>query len=147
MILGTRCDKVAGVTTPNGLQGPIESINAVTLAVADMATACGFYEALGFEVTFGGPDAPFTSLAAGQSFLNLQLDAGHTPSDPVWGRIIFWVDDVDAMYDRVMAAGGVPHMPPADASWGERYFHVTDPAGHELSFARARHSRGTVVHD
>jgi uncharacterized glyoxalase superfamily protein PhnB len=25
----------------------------------------------------------------------------------------------------------VPH----DAEWGERYFHVTDPDGHELSFA------------
>ncbi|MEC7657646.1 MAG: VOC family protein, partial [Pseudomonadota bacterium] len=22
-----------------------------------------------------------------------------------------------------------------DASWGERYFHITDPDGHELSFA------------
>ena len=135
-ILGTGCDKVTGVTTPDGSAGPIHSINAVTLAVADMAAACGFYGALGFEVTFGGPHTPFTSFAAGQSFLNLQLDAGHTPGDPVWGRIIFWVDDVDAMYDRVVAAGGVPHMPPADAPWGERYFHVTDPAGHELSFAR-----------
>ena len=26
--------------------------------------------------------------------------------------------------------------PPEDASWGERYFHVTDPDGHELSFAK-----------
>ncbi|MHC4164482.1 MAG: VOC family protein, partial [Planctomycetota bacterium] len=25
---------------------------------------------------------------------------------------------------------------PADAEWGERYFHITDPDGHELSFAR-----------
>ncbi|MEE9270499.1 MAG: VOC family protein, partial [Candidatus Krumholzibacteria bacterium] len=22
------------------------------------------------------------------------------------------------------------------AEWGERYFHITDPDGHELSFAR-----------
>jgi uncharacterized glyoxalase superfamily protein PhnB len=27
-------------------------------------------------------------------------------------------------------------MAPSDAPWGERYFHVTDPDGHELSFAR-----------
>jgi uncharacterized glyoxalase superfamily protein PhnB len=27
-------------------------------------------------------------------------------------------------------------MAPSDAPWGERYFHVRDPAGHELSFAR-----------
>ena len=25
---------------------------------------------------------------------------------------------------------------PRDAEWGERYFHLTDPDGHELSFAR-----------
>src|SRR5438094_9365715 len=25
--------------------------------------------------------------------------------------------------------------PPRDAEWGERFFHVTDPDGHELSFA------------
>ena len=136
MILGTRCDKVAGVTTYDGSQGPIHSINAVTVAVADMARSHAFYAALGFDTTFGGPHSDFTSLGAGQSFLNLQLDGGHTPPPAVWGRIIFWVDDVDAMYDRVVAAGGVPHMAPSDAPWGERYFHVTDPDGHELSFAR-----------
>ena len=33
--------------------------------------------------------------------------------------------------------GGVTmHAEPADAPWGERYFHVRDPDGHELSFAR-----------
>jgi uncharacterized glyoxalase superfamily protein PhnB len=25
--------------------------------------------------------------------------------------------------------------PPRDAEWGERFFHVTDPDGHEVSFA------------
>jgi uncharacterized glyoxalase superfamily protein PhnB len=29
-----------------------------------------------------------------------------------------------------------PNTGPRDATWGERYFHVTDPDGHELSFAR-----------
>jgi uncharacterized glyoxalase superfamily protein PhnB len=52
--------------------------------------------------------------------------------------VIFWVDDVDAMHDRTLAAGADPTGPPADAPWGERYFHVRDPDGHELSFARPR---------
>ena len=30
---------------------------------------------------------------------------------------------------------GSPNAP-RDAEWGERYFHITDPDGHELSFAR-----------
>ena len=25
---------------------------------------------------------------------------------------------------------------PRDATWGERYFHIVDPDGHELSFAQ-----------
>ena len=32
--------------------------------------------------------------------------------------------------------GWPPKRPPRDAEWGERYFHITDPDGHELSFAR-----------
>jgi uncharacterized glyoxalase superfamily protein PhnB len=49
---------------------------------------------------------------------------------------VFWVDDVDAMYQRAVAAGFDPETSPADAPWGERYFHIQDRDGHELSFAR-----------
>jgi uncharacterized glyoxalase superfamily protein PhnB len=54
----------------------------------------------------------------------------------VWGRIIFWVDDVDETYARALDAGLAPETSPADAPWGERYFHLRDPDGHELSFAK-----------
>lgn len=108
----------------------------MTLVTADMSRAAAFYEALGFELLYGGGDAPFTSFAAGPGYLNLQLEADHRPVDPVWGRVIFWVEDVDAMYRRSLDAGFTPEAPPADAPWGERYFHLRDPDGHELSFAR-----------
>ena len=49
---------------------------------------------------------------------------------------MLWVDDVDAMYKRTLAAGFAPETKPTDAPWGERYFHIHDPDGHELSFAR-----------
>jgi len=45
------------------------------------------------------------------------------------------VDDVDAQHARAVAAGLTPDFAPRDASWGERYFHITDPDGHEISFA------------
>ncbi len=113
--------------------GRPESINAVTLGVTDMAASCAFYGALGFEVAYGGPEAPFTSYRVGPTFLNLQLvDTVETG----WGRFIVHVDDVDAMYDRARAAGLAPSMPPSDAPWGERYFHISDPDGHEVSLAR-----------
>jgi uncharacterized glyoxalase superfamily protein PhnB len=53
-----------------------------------------------------------------------------------WGRLIFYVADVDALYDRALAAGFQPATVPHDAEWGERFFHLIDPDDHELSFAR-----------
>ncbi len=40
------------------------------------------------------------------------------------------------MVVRAVEAGFEPETAPADAPWGERYFHLVDPDGHELSFAR-----------
>ncbi len=110
-------------------------INAITFGVADMAASMRFYSALGFETSYGGSDAPFTSLKIGPSnYLNLQL----VPEKPAtgWGRVIIHVTSVDDVYSRIVDAGYVPEMAPSDAPWGERYFHVRDPDGHELSFAR-----------
>jgi len=106
----------------------------VTLLTDDMVAAVAFYQALGFRLLYGGPEAPFTSFGVGAGYLNLQL--GRSPGRALWGRAIFWVDDVDAMYRRAVAAGFQPEASPADAPWGERYFQILDPSGHELSFAR-----------
>lgn len=54
----------------------------------------------------------------------------------VVGRIIFYVSDVDAIYVRAIAQGLYPTAAPRDAEWGERYFHLLDRDGHELSFAK-----------
>ncbi len=122
---------------PLAAAGPIESLSAVTLATADMAGSVGFYDAMGFELAYGGADADFTSFRVGpSSYLNLQLDPQWVAPSHVWGRFIVWVDDVDAAHARAVAAGYQPAMAPSDAPWGERYFHVSDPAGHELSIAR-----------
>jgi Glyoxalase/Bleomycin resistance protein/Dioxygenase superfamily len=51
------------------------------------------------------------------------------------GRLIFHVEDVDAWWEHLTAFGFKPE-PPRNVSWGERYFHMLDPDGHELSFAR-----------
>jgi len=113
----------------------IEGLSAITLATHDMRRAIHFYQALGFEILHGGEVASFTSFRAGVGFLNLITQ----PADRQWswwGRVIFYVADVDGLYERARAAGFSPAMAPRDAEWGERYFHLTDPDGHELSFAR-----------
>lgn len=113
----------------------IETLSAVTLATADMRRAVEFYKALGFELRHGGPDGDFATFFIGPTALNLALRQGYK-AGPNWGRTIFWVSDVDAMYRKVVDAGISPEAPPRDAEWGERYFHILDPDGHELSFAR-----------
>jgi uncharacterized glyoxalase superfamily protein PhnB len=50
--------------------------------------------------------------------------------------VIIYVSDVDAFYRKAQAHGIEPQFAPRDAPWNERYFHLTDPDGHELSFAR-----------
>ena len=115
---------------------PVESISAVTLLTVGMGEAVAFYRALGFGLLDGGQEAPFTTFRVGAGYLNLQLDPGGAPRRAVWGRVVLWVDDVDAMYRRALAAGFDPEASPADGPWGERYFHIRDRDGHELSFAR-----------
>lgn len=113
----------------------ITGISAVTLATHDMARAVRFYRALGFEMLYGGEDAAFTSFRAGPGYLNLIAE----PADrhwSWWGRVIFYESDVDALYARLVAADYRPAAEPRDAPWGERFFHIADPDGHELSFAR-----------
>ena len=112
----------------------IGGISAVTLATRDMRRAVAFYRLLGFELLYGGEAAAFTSFRAGGTFLNLiAAPAGWRPS--WWGRVIIYESDVDGLHARLVAAGHPPDTVPRDAPWGEHFFHVTDPDGHELSFA------------
>ncbi|MHB1535495.1 MAG: VOC family protein [Acidimicrobiales bacterium] len=108
----------------------------MTLLTVDMAKSVSFYEALGFRMLSGGHEAPFTTFAVGGGYLNIQHHSVGLHPTALWGRVVFWVDDVDAMHQRALEAGFETESAPADAPWGERYFHIHDPDGHELSFAR-----------
>ena len=113
----------------------VQKISAVTFRVANMAESVRFYrDVLGMELLYGGEDAGFSSLRAqdAQSAM-LNLERGETVTR--WGRLIFYVTDVDALWTHLKDRGFDPGIP-QDASWGERYFHMLDPDGHELSFAR-----------
>jgi catechol 2,3-dioxygenase-like lactoylglutathione lyase family enzyme len=113
----------------------VEKISAVTFRVADMALSVRFYrDVLGMELLFGGEGAGFCSLRVkGVQSVILNLELGRTVTR--WGRLIFYVVDVDAFWAYLCEKGFRPERP-RDASWGERYFHMPDPDGHELSFAQ-----------
>jgi catechol 2,3-dioxygenase-like lactoylglutathione lyase family enzyme len=113
----------------------MKGISAITFATHDMPRAVQFYTSLGFDIHYGGETASFTSFRAGSGYLNL-IAQGDDKQWSWWGRVILYVDDVDALYERALQAGHRPSTTPRDAEWGERYFHLTDPDGHELSFAR-----------
>ncbi len=113
----------------------VTHLSAVTLVVAEMARSTAFYESLGFERIYGGPEASFSSFHAGESYLNLMLGNPGARSE-INFRAIFYVDDVDAFHANAVAAGIEPLFAPRDAPWNERYFHIADPDGHEVSFAK-----------
>ena len=113
----------------------VERISAVTFRVSDMRRSVQFYrDVLGMEVLYGGDSSGFSSLRVGEAdsaILNLELGEGTIR----WGRLIFYVADVDGTWKHLTERGFKPERP-RDAPWGERYFQMRDPDGHELSFAR-----------
>lgn len=46
-----------------------------------------------------------------------------------------YVDDVDAVFERAVAAGATAKMPVSDMFWGDRYGALVDPFGHHWSIA------------
>src|SRR5437773_7932254 len=108
--------------------GMIHNISAVTFAVRDMARSVEFYRKLGFELVYGGERAEFSSLKAGAAFVNLAASPGY--EHRWWSRAIFRVDDADA-HHRGAAGSRIDGRVAARCAAGERFFHVTDPDGHE----------------
>jgi catechol 2,3-dioxygenase-like lactoylglutathione lyase family enzyme len=127
-------------------------ISAVTLLITDMKRSCSFYSRLpGFVLVYGGgPNDRFTTFKIGgikpSTYLNLELVASkssgtsYLKSAKHVTRIIFYTDDVDKLYLHMQKSKTIPKLiyfesDPVDAKWGERYFHVLDPDGYQLSFA------------
>ena len=71
-----------------------------------------------FPPDFGCPDALSPATAKG-STVTLHI----------------YTDDVDALYQRALAAGCETIFEPMDAFWGDRYGQVRDPYGHHWAMA------------
>lgn len=110
----------------------IGHISAVTLPVINMSRSVAFYQRIGFDISYGGPDAAFTTMRVGDTVINLR----HVPVrvSRGWGRVILRVRGVDALHRDLVDKGLVADAP-RDAEWGERYFEVPDPDGFVISFA------------
>jgi PhnB protein len=57
----------------------------------------------------------------------IELGEARYPSQPLPTAIYLYVDDVDAMYERAVKAGGISMQPPTDQDYGDRNAWVKDP--------------------
>ena len=107
-----------------------------------------FYSRLpGFKLVYGGVNARFTTFEITHEprmSINLELSdtaGGGSESKTDFGRIIFHATDVDDLYrfmenDKTILELANLEGGPSDAPWGERFFHIRDPDGYQLSFAQ-----------
>jgi catechol 2,3-dioxygenase-like lactoylglutathione lyase family enzyme len=126
----------------------VHRISAVTLLIKNMETSCSFYSQIpGFKLVYGGSsNDTFTTFEIGEripkDYLNLELNdiTTNKSSRKHFGRIIFHTVNVDKLYSYMKNNPNVSNIisfeeEPKDASWGERYFHIREPDGYQLSFA------------
>jgi catechol 2,3-dioxygenase-like lactoylglutathione lyase family enzyme len=130
----------------------VYQISAVTLMVKNMEKSCNFYSRIpGFRLVYGGTTADsFSTFEVGKNsdtYLNLELRNDDASSYEDWkqgrdfGRIIFHTEDVDKLYSYLQHDANFSKLvsfenKPIDASWDERFFHIQDPDGYQLSFAK-----------
>jgi catechol 2,3-dioxygenase-like lactoylglutathione lyase family enzyme len=139
-------------------------ISAITLRVKDMEKSSTLYSKIpGFSLTYGGkPSDSFTTFEIGKrskitTYLNLERieeddegsssdinkkpNLGKTRDSEDFGRIIFHTENVDTLYsymkqDEYISKSIVFENEPTNAPWGERFFHIREPNGYQLSFAQ-----------
>ncbi|MGF1605758.1 MAG: VOC family protein [Rhodothalassiaceae bacterium] len=118
------------------------------IVVADMARTIRFLtEGLGFTLgdTMAGPDGPIHAefhykdvivlMAAPEGTDGNPLKAPKTMGVPMPFNFYLYCDDVDAAYDRALAAGALSEEAPTDQFWGDRTARVTDPDGYSWMLA------------
>jgi uncharacterized glyoxalase superfamily protein PhnB len=127
-----------------------ESYHALTpyLSIKGADKAIEFYKkAFGAKETVcmpgpGGKGVGHAELKIGDSFLMLseacpEMGGNKDPlalgGSPV--SVHYYVDNVDAVFDRAVAAGAKAKMPPTNMFWGDRFCKLADPFGHEWSIA------------
>jgi len=113
-----------------------------------------YVDVLSFELAYRQPDVPpadfcILTLGGAQIMIARTPDAGMTDARndglllaevaPRIGRpgpisVYIDIEDVDAQYDRVAAAGADIVEPIWDAPWGLRQFSVLDPDGNLTTF-------------
>jgi uncharacterized glyoxalase superfamily protein PhnB len=120
----------------------------INIVVADMGASVAFYRLLGVEIADTLPEwmPHHRSMASTAPHVDADLDSSTfaTKWNEGWpsGRtgvvLAFAVSargEVDAVYDKVVAAGYPGRQAPYDAFWGQRFAVVEDPDGLAIGIA------------
>jgi PhnB protein len=123
---------------PDGFDALIPS-----LVVRDAAKAIDFYKAV-FGATelmrLNCPDSGKIAhaeikirdhvLMLGDENPQMGMLAPQPGGSPPPSTVMLYVTDVDATFNKAVAKGAQPAMPPMDMFWGDRYGKFVDPFGH-----------------
>ena len=123
-------------------------VDMIGMVVRDMAAALRFYRMLGLGIPTGVEGEPHVEVITPNGYRiawdALEMIKGIEPDwvEPVGQRmsLAFKCDspaEVDAQYQRVVAAGYQSHKEPWDAFWGQRYAVVVDPDGNHVDLFAA----------
>lgn len=119
------------------------------LIVSPCSEALEFYtKAFGAKVllTMPGPAGRImhAEVKIGDSIVmcsdEMELPGGPTRKTPrnagaTTGGVMLYVKNVDAFFEKAVAAGATGVMPPTDQFWGDRYGQLEDPFGHVWAVA------------
>ncbi len=107
---------------------PIVSVSSVENAKV------WFSELLGFRLDFDAGDV--IGLVHGEILKNCIAESSHNNRQPAGSaNLNFFVDEVDELYAKCVAAGVEVSVEPEDRSYGQRDFSIHDPDGNVFVFA------------
>ncbi len=116
------------------------------LVCKDAAKAIDYYtKVFGAEETVRMPgpngNVMHAEVKIGDSIVMLSdenKERGHFSPETIGGTavsVMLYIDDVDGVFKRAVAAGATVEMPPADMFWGDRMGNLVDPFGHKWAIA------------
>lgn len=127
--------------------------HTIDIVVADMEKSLQFYRVLGLPAPDYSEGVPQVQInTPGGTTLGLiaeSLVREHNPHwvHPIGQRVTFAClcdtpEELDAVYERVEAAGFPGRQQPWDAFWGQRYAFLADPDGNRVDLFAAIEPRG-----
>lgn len=120
-------------------------LEGLTLTVESVERSIAFYrDKLGLNVAWNAAPA-FAMIRHGAGTIGLlalaeaskEGVAAGTAAQNLGIHVEFTTDDLDALYEELMAKGVVFHAPPHDEPW-ERSMTALDPDGYSVEFAQGK---------